>query len=39
MKFVGEVGSFEELPKGSDMTEALYNEVLGIKKSFEVIDE
>lgn len=34
LKFIGEVGYFEELPKADDMTENVYGSITGIKKSY-----
>ena len=34
MEFIGEIGSFSELPKGTDMTDADYNQIEQLKKSF-----
>lgn len=36
MGFIGEIGSFFELPKGSDMTENDYNKVQSISRSFKM---
>lgn len=34
LKFIGEVGHFEELPRGVDMTENVYESITSIKKSY-----
>lgn len=34
MRFLGEIGSFEELPKGSEMTEYDYTSIQSIQKSY-----
>lgn len=34
MEFIGEVGTFNELPKGLEMTETDYNRIQQIKRSF-----
>lgn len=37
MCFIGETGSFYELPKGEELTEADYEKIQGITKSYKII--
>ena len=39
MKFLGEIGSFEELPKGNEMTERDYVEIQNIQKSYQQLEQ
>ena len=39
MKFLGEIGSFEELPKGNEMTERDYVDIQNIQKSYQQLEQ